>query len=66
MASRGWEGQRVRLVGLSSAALCGCEGVAGQVDEASGRVCVRLLTPQAAVDAHPAGVKARCQPCLAR
>ena len=49
----------MRLVGLSLAALNGCEGVAGQTDAASGRVCVRLTAPHAAVMVHPAGVKVR-------
>jgi hypothetical protein len=58
-APSSWDGQRVRLVGLTSAALCGAEGIAGATDAATGRVLVRLVSPQAAVDAHPAGVKAR-------
>ncbi len=60
MASRSkFVGKRVRLVGLSNAALCGAEGLASALDAASGRLCVRLSAPQAAVAAHPAGVKAR-------
>jgi hypothetical protein len=54
-----WQGKHVRLVGLSSAELNGAQGVAGQLDADSGRVCVRLTAPSAAVKAHPAGVKAR-------
>ena len=64
MAPRSWEGQRVRLVGLKSAALCGCEGVAGQVDAATGRICVRLDEPAALV--YPVGVKARLQLAITR
>lgn len=54
-------GERVRLVGLSNAALCGAEGVGGPLDAATGRVCVQLTAPEAAVAAHPAGVKARAR-----
>jgi hypothetical protein len=56
---RSYEGERVRLVGLTTVLLCGAEGTAGHTDAATGRVCVLLDRPQAAVDAHPAGVKAR-------
>ena len=54
----------MRLVGLKSAALCGCEGIAGQLDAATGRICVRLDEPAALV--YPAGVKARLQPFITR
>jgi hypothetical protein len=60
-----FQGRRVRLAGLSTAALCGAEGIAGATDACTGRVAVRLLAPQAAVNAHPAGVKARARVCSA-